>query len=162
VDGKQSSALSDYKKAIKLDKHQAVFHANLANAYFSTKDYHGARREIAAALELDPQVFEAEGNGGISAHVLSSEDRARFSFEMAKMYARSNMPDEMLHSLATAAEAGLDVQPEMHKDPYLVKFEFDPRVVVLVRNARMLRATQPTRVILSSQPDAAAEKPLVN
>ena len=34
----------------------------------------------------------------------------------------------MLHSLASAAEAGMDVQPEMRKDPYLAKFEMDPRV----------------------------------
>jgi Flp pilus assembly protein TadD len=159
VDGKQNDALSDYKKAIKLDKRQAVFHANLAGAYFTTKDYHGARREIAAALELDPQIFEVEGTGGVSAHVLSAQDRARFSFEMAKMYARSNMVEEMLHSLATAAEAGLEVQAEMRKDAYLVKFEMDPRVVVLVRNARMLRATQPARVNLSGEQDPSAAKP---
>lgn len=158
VDGKQNSAISDYKKAVKLDKHQAVFHANLASAYFSSKDYHGARREIAAALELDPNVFENEGTGGISAHVLSSEDRARFSFEMAKMYARSSMEDAMLQSLAKAAEAGMDVQAEMHKDPVLAKFEMDPRVVVLVRNARMLRATQPARVNLSGATDPGATK----
>ena len=64
IDGKQVSALGDYKKAVKLDKHKAVFHANLANAYFETKDFRGARREIAAALELDPQVFEMQGTGG--------------------------------------------------------------------------------------------------
>jgi Flp pilus assembly protein TadD len=162
VDGKQNNAISDYKKAIKLDKRQAVFHANLAGADFTAKDYHGARREIAAALELDPQIFEMEGTGGISAHVLSSEDRARFSFEMAKMYARSNMEGAMLHSLATAAEAGMDVQPEMRKDPYLMKFEMDPRVVVLIRNARMLRATEPARVNLSTQSDSTAAKPVVD
>jgi tetratricopeptide (TPR) repeat protein len=162
VDGKQSNAISDYKRAIKLDKHQAVFHANLASAYFSSKDYHGARREIAAALELDPQIFELEGTGGVAAHVLSAEDRARFCFEMAKMYARSNMEDAMLHSLASAAEAGMDVQPEMRKDPYLVKFEMDPRVVVLIRNARMLRATQPARVNLTGAADPGPFKPLLN
>jgi Flp pilus assembly protein TadD len=162
VDGQQNNAISDYKRAIKLDKHQAVFHANLASAYFTTKDYHGARREIAAALELDPQIFELEGTGGISAHVLSAADRARFSFEMAKMYARSNMEEAMLHSLATAAEAGMDVQPEMRKDSYLVKFEMDPRVLVLVRNARMLRATQPARVNLSGTTDSSATKPVVD
>jgi tetratricopeptide (TPR) repeat protein len=161
MDGKQNSAISDYKRAVKLDKHQAVFHANLASAYFTTKDYHGARREIAAALELDPQVFENEGTGGISAHVLSSEDRARFSFEMAKMYARSNMEDAMLHSLGSAAEAGMDVQVEMRHDPYLAKFEMDPRVLVLVRNARMLRATQPARVSLSGTPDQGGAKPVM-
>ena len=46
----------------------------------------------------------------------------------------------MLHSLAKAAEAGMDVQVEMRHDPVLAKFEMDPRVVVLVHNAHELRA----------------------
>lgn len=155
VDGKHSAATSDYKRAIKLDKHQAVFHANLANAYFESKDYRGARREIAAALELDPKVFEQEGTGGIAAHVLSSEDRARFSFEMAKMYARSDLVEQMLHSLAAAAEAGMDVQREMEHDPALGKYEMDPRVVVIVHNAQLLRATRPATVSASGSGSAA-------
>jgi tetratricopeptide (TPR) repeat protein len=143
VDGKEQNALSDYKRAVKLNKHKAVFHANLANAFFENKDYHGARREIAAALELDPQVFEQQGTGGVAAHVLSSNDLAQFSFEMAKMYARSGMQEAMLHSLAKAAEAGMDVQVEMRRDPVLAKYEMDPRVVVLVHNAHELRGGRP-------------------
>ena len=100
LDGKQVAALSDYKKAVKLDKRKAVFHANLANAYFENKDYRGARREIAAALELDPQVFEQQGTGGVAAHVLSSHDLARFSFEMAEDVCAHR------HDRADAARAG--------------------------------------------------------
>jgi tetratricopeptide (TPR) repeat protein len=160
VDGKKSSALSDYKRAIKIDKHQAVFHANLANAYFDTKDYRGARREIAAALELDPKVFEDQGTGGIAAHVLSAEDRARFSFEMAKMYARSDLIEQMLHSLAAAAEAGLDIRHEMEHDPILAPYQMDPRVLVIVHNALMLRASRPDTVSASSG-SSAQPKPLM-
>ncbi len=159
VDGKDTSALSDYKRAVKLNKHKAVFHANLANAYFSTKDYHGARREIATALELDPQVFEQTSTGGVAAHVLSSRDLAQFSFEMAKMYARSGMTDQMLHALAKAAEAGMDVQIEMRHDPVLAHFELDPRVVVLVHNAQVLRGSRPATVSTASP--AAAKSPLM-
>ena len=110
MDGRNSAALSDYKRAIKLSRRNAVFHANLANADFESKDFRGARHEMAAALELDPHVFEQVGTGGIAAHVLSARDQARFSFEMAKMYARSGMEDEMLRALARSAEAGMDVQ----------------------------------------------------
>ncbi len=146
LDGKAVDALSDYKRAVKLDRHKAVYHANLANAFFDAKDFHGARREIAAALELDPKVFDRQGTGGVAAHVLSSKDMAQFSFEMAKMYARSNMEEQMLHALGMAAEAGMDVQIEMHKDPVLVQYEMDPRVVTLVHNALLLRATRPATV----------------
>jgi tetratricopeptide (TPR) repeat protein len=161
VDGKTSSALSDYKRAIKLNKHEAVFHANLANAYFESKDYRGARREIATALELDPMVFEEQGTGGIAAHVLSSQDRARFSFEMAKMYAHSDLQEQMLHSLAAAAESGMDIQREMEHDSVLAKYEMDPRIIVIVHNAQMLRATRPATVSASGG-GTTAVKPLMN
>jgi len=161
IDGRDANALSDYKRAIKLSRHNAVFHANLANAYFESKNDRGARREIATALELDPHVFEAEGNGGISAHVLSARDQARFSFEMAKMYVRTGMIEEMLRALGRAAEAGMDVQREMEHDQLLAKFEMDQRVVVLVRNAQMLRATRtPTISATSPSGSSPAPKPL--
>jgi tetratricopeptide (TPR) repeat protein len=143
VDGANADAVSDYKRAIKLDKHQAVYHANLATAYFGRKDYKGARQEMAAALAIDPKIFDREPSaGGIAAHVLTSEDRARFSFEMAKLYAQGGQEEQMLHSLAMASEAGMDVQREMQKDAVLAKYELDPRVVVLVHNAQALRVNR--------------------
>ena len=60
IDGASLNAISDYKKAIKFDKHQAVYHANLATAYFERKDYDSARREIALAMKLDPEIFERQ------------------------------------------------------------------------------------------------------
>ncbi|HEY4382736.1 MAG TPA: tetratricopeptide repeat protein [Acidobacteriaceae bacterium] len=159
VDGKKSTAVSDYKRAIKLNKREAVFHANLANAYFETRDFRGARREIAAALELNPRIFEDQGTGGIAAHVLSSEDRARFSFEMAKMYARSDMIEPMLHSLSVAAEAGMDIRQEMEHDPVLAKFQMDQRVLVIVHNAQLLRAERPATVSAASGTSSA--KPMM-
>lgn len=143
LDGYSANAVSDYKRAVKLDRREAVFHANLATAYFGQKDYGGARREIAAAIKLDPKIFErTSSDGGVSAHVLSAEDRARLSFEMAKLYARNGLEEQMLHSLSMASEAGMDVQHEMRKDPVLAKFEMDPRVVILVHNAQALRASR--------------------
>lgn len=142
IDGRTQAAISDYKKAIKLRRKSAVFHANLANAYFDARNDRGARHEIAAALELDPHVFEEQGTGGISAHVLSAADAARFAFEMARMYAQTSMEDEMIHALAKAAEAGMDIRHEMEHDAVLARYSMDPRVLTVVRNAEMLRATQ--------------------
>lgn len=141
LDGSAINAISDYKKAIRLKKNEAVFHANLANAYFQTKEYGGARREMNSALKIDPMVFERrEGVGGLEAHVLSTQDRARLSYEMARIYAKSGMEEQMLHALAVASEAGMDVRREMAKDPDLGKFESDPRVLVLVHNAQAMRS----------------------
>lgn len=160
IDGQPDRAVSDYKKAIKLEKHEAVFHANLATAYFQTKNFGGARREMAAAMKIDPHVFDRrEGFGGISAHVLSSQDRAQYSLEMAKLYAQHGLEGEMLHSLAMASEAGMDIQREMRKDPALAKFEMDPRVLVVVHNAQALRASRGNAIsgVMSGPPST---KPL--
>jgi len=161
LDRGAEAAVSDYKRAIKLDKRQAVFHANLATAYFETRNFGGARREMTAALKLDPGIFDKDlSTGGVEAHVLTSEDRARFSYEMAKMYARNGQVDQMLHSLAMASEAGMDVQREMRKDAVLAQFENDPRVVVLVHNGEMLRTGHAATVTASSNAGAAAARPM--
>jgi tetratricopeptide (TPR) repeat protein len=166
LDQSSQAAVNDYKRAIKLDKRQAVFHANLATAYFGTKDYGGARREMALALRLDPKIFEQrEGTGGVEAHVLTSQDRARFAYEMAKLYARAGDQEQMLHSLAMASEAGMDVQREMHRDVALAQFENDPRVVLLVHNAQMVRAGRAATVSAQANggtvPAPPAAKPMI-
>ena len=144
IAGQPLSAISDYKKAIKYDKHSAVYHANLATAYFETKNFTNARKELAVALKIDPGIFSRnQGAGGVEAHVLSSEERARFSYEMAKLYAQTGDEEQMLHSLAMAAEAGMDVQHELRRDPVLGKYIADPRVVLLIHNAEELRSGSP-------------------
>jgi tetratricopeptide (TPR) repeat protein len=164
MNGVAENAVNDYKKAVKLDRRDAVFHSNLATAYFERKDYAAARREIAAALKLDPQIYEhTASSGGVAAHVLSAEDRARLAFEMAKLYARNNQEDEMLRSLAMASEAGMDVQHEMRRDPVLAKFELDPRLVVLVRNAQALRLGRAASASVGAEsaPPLPETKPVV-
>jgi tetratricopeptide (TPR) repeat protein len=163
LDSSWQAAVSDYKRAIKLEKGQAVFHSNLATAYFGTKDYGGARREMATALRLDPHVFDRQdGTGGVEAHVLTSKDRARFAYEMAKLFARGGDQEQMLHSLAMASEAGMDVQREMHRDLILAQFENDPRVVVLVHNAQMMRAAKAGMVSAQGTvPAPPAAKPMM-
>jgi len=161
LDHGAGAAVSDYKHAIKLDRRQAVFHANLATADFETRDFKAARREMSAALVLEPGIFDKDANlGGVEAHVLTSEDRARFSFEMARLYAHSGQQDAMLHALARAAEFGMDVRREMMKDPALAKFESDPRVLTLVHNALLLREGRDPTV--SASADAPLPKPTVN
>lgn len=159
--GNGRKAISDYKRAVKLDKGEAVFHANIATAYFESKKYDAARREIATAMKLDPQIFERTGGaGGIAAHLLSSADAARLAYEMAKLYAQNGMEQEMLHSLAKACEAGMDIQREMHRDPVLAKFELDPRVVVIVRNAQALHDTAPTTASVRAGTSSALGPPV--
>lgn len=140
IQGSPSSSISNYKRAIKLNKHSAVYHANLATAYFQTQNFGGARKELAEAMKLDPNIFNRkDGSGGMEAHVLSSDERARFSYEMAKLYAQKGLEEQMLHSLAMAGEAGMDLPHELRKDAVLGKYLTDPRVVLLIQNAELIR-----------------------
>ena len=106
------SALLSYKRALKLDRKSAISHSNLGLTYVQLKDYESARRELVAALRLDPDIFQHSSGSGVSLHMLSTEDRADFAFEMAKVYARAGNQAEMLRSLETAAEAGIGYHSE--------------------------------------------------
>ncbi len=140
------SAVNDYKKAVKLDHASAVFHANLSTAYFEAKNYKGARKEADEALKLDPLVFQHSSGAGVAAHILSVEDRARFAFEMAKLYAQHGQEAEMLHALGVACENGMDIAPAMAKDPTLSKYRNNPGVALVIENARELHGGTPSIV----------------
>lgn len=142
LDGNQRKAINDYKKAVKLDRSSAVFHSNLGTAYFDKKDFKRARAEMALAVQLDPHVFENKGTSGVSAHILSGNDRAKFCFEMARMYASQGNEAAMIHSLTMASEGGFDVATEMMKDKTMAQYRGDPRVVSLIQNGAALKQGQ--------------------
>ncbi len=140
VDGKMRAATSDYRKAVKLNGNSAVFHANLAIALVEGKDFEEARKEFSTALDLDPELETRRDNAaGIAARVLSGEDRARYCMEMARVYASKGMTEAMLHSLAMAAENGIDLHKAMIADPVLVAYDKDPRVVLLIQNTKAMK-----------------------
>jgi tetratricopeptide (TPR) repeat protein len=140
IDGRFSTAISDYGRAIKLDKKSATFHSNLATALFEEKKYKDARTQFKIALELDPDVAHHDGVGGLTAHMVSPEDHARYCFEMAKLYADLGDETNMLHYLTMASEGGFDVLGEMRSDASLDRYRKDVRVILLVRNAKALRS----------------------
>jgi tetratricopeptide (TPR) repeat protein len=135
-----ATAISLYKRSVKLDKNSAIYHSNLGMAYFDSRDFKNSRKELATALRLDPEVFTHNSSAGVSAHVLSPEDRAQFCIEMAKTYALAGNEAEMMHSLSMASEAGANLIAEMSKDKELARYKDDPRVLLLVQNAKALKA----------------------
>ena len=142
MDGRFATAISDYSRAIKLDKKSATFHSNLATAYFEEKKYKDAREQYKIALRLDPEVAHHDGVGGMSAHLVSPEDHARYCFEMARLYAELGDETNFLHYLTMASEGGFDVMAEMRGDNQLSSYRKDPRVILLVKNAHALRSGQ--------------------
>jgi len=140
IDGRFATSISDYSRAIKLNKTSAIYHSNLATAYFEEKDYKAARQQFKIALRLDPDVAHHDGVGGLTAHMVSPEDHARYCFEMARLYAELGDETNMFHFLTMASEAGFDVMGEMRSDNMMDHYRKDPRVILLVKNARALRS----------------------
>ena len=139
MQGRFGSAISDYSRAIKLNKKSAIYHSNLATALFEEKKYKDARDHFKIALELDPDMAHHDGTGGITAHMLSPEDHARYCFEMARLYAEMGNEPKMLEYLTKASEGGFDVMSEMKADSTLDHYRKDARVILLVQNAKALR-----------------------
>jgi tetratricopeptide (TPR) repeat protein len=153
MDGRFATAISDYGRAIKLNKTSAIYHSNLATALFEEKKYKDARGQFKIALQLDPDVAHHDGTGGLTAHMLSPEDHARYCFEMARLYADLGDEANMLHYLTMASEGGFDVLGEMRSDSTLDRYRKDARVILLVQNAKALRSGR------ASIDDAASKVP---
>jgi len=140
IDARFGTAISDYSRAIKLNRASAIYHSNLATAYFEQKDYKNARQQFKIAIKLDPDVAHRDGVGGLTAHMVSPEDHARYCFEMARLYAELGDETDMFHYLTMASEAGFDVMEEMRSDSMMERYRKDARVILLVKNARALRS----------------------
>ena len=107
----------------------AIYRSNLATALFEEKNYKHAREQFKLAIKLDPDVAHHDGVGGLTAHMVSPEDHARYCFEMARMYSELGDEVNMFHYLAMASEAGFDVMSAMH-DGDMSKYRKDPRVIL--------------------------------
>ena len=125
-------AIRFYNKAIELSPDSASFHSNLGSAYFSKKDYERANQEYARALTLDPEVFEHHSPAGVSMHATTLEDRARFSYVIAKMYAKSGDTEHCLQYLRKAMEEGFAVAQNFAKDREFDNYRKDSRFVSLL------------------------------
>ena len=138
--GNFPAAIVDYSKAVKLNRNNALFHANLGAAYFAIKDYESGRHEFDTAIKLDADVFHQGAAGGTMVHVLTTDDRGRFAFEMARLAAGHRDEEEMLHWLSVAAEANFKIGDFMGGAKELSVYAKDPRVLVILRNQRTLQS----------------------
>lgn len=130
--GKYDRAISEYKKAIELEEMAASFHSNLGSAYFAQKKYELAAAEYGRAVQLDPEIFERISGGGVSAHLQSPEDKAYFSYVLARMYAQMGDFDRSLKALRRAIEDGYDVKGKVYNDDKFAKLREDPRFTELM------------------------------
>lgn len=125
-------AVRYYRKALSLNDANASFHNNLGTALFAQHLLDEAMAEFVRAVELDPEVFLRSQRGGMSAQISSPEDRAAYSYLLAKIYARRGEMDRCLDCLKTAKEEGYARLQNVYKDPEFEALRQDPRLAIVV------------------------------
>jgi tetratricopeptide (TPR) repeat protein len=125
-------AVKQYEKAIAIDNTSASFYNNLGAAYFSKRSFDAAVAAYQHAMELDPEVFERSSRGGVQAQLPSPEDRARYDYTVAKLYAKMGLSDQSLEYLKKAIEEGYKDVKNVYKDAEFVQLRKDPKFTQLM------------------------------
>ena len=110
-------AVNQYRKALRITPNSASIYSNLGTAYFARKEYKLATETWQQALALDPDVFENRSTRGVLLQEKSVEERAKFHYYMAKMYAKSGSNDRALLYIRKALEEGFKEKKKFEEEP---------------------------------------------
>jgi tetratricopeptide (TPR) repeat protein len=122
------AAAKRFKKAVALEETRASFHVNLGAAWFSQKKLDRAIAEYTRAVELDPDALKQESRVGITAQIASPEERARYSYMLAKIYAKRGDVDGCVQCLKKAKEEGYRDLANVYKDEEFSRMRDNPKL----------------------------------
>jgi len=135
-------AISWYNKALKLSSSQpraASIYMNLGTAYFSRKKYADASEAYQTALKIDPEVFEHHSNFGVMLEERTVEERAKYHYYLAKLYAKNGRNELALQYLRKALEEGFREKEKLAKDPeFATMRDTDEFKLLLASSPRVL------------------------
>ncbi|MDT8069035.1 MAG: tetratricopeptide repeat protein [Terriglobia bacterium] len=131
--GDYRKAISRYKEALAL-RDSASFHSNLGSVYFAQKKVALAMNEYLLALQLDPGVFERSSTTGLIGRVSRPEERAKYAFMLARLYAKVGDVDHAITQIRTALENGYSELDPLYKDQVFAAVRNDPRFLQLMEN----------------------------
>jgi tetratricopeptide (TPR) repeat protein len=107
---KYGAAVKQYEKAIQIDNSAASFFSNMGAAYFSKRSFEQA----------------------VQAQLPSPEDRARYDYTVAKLYAKMGLSEQSLEYLRKAMEAGYKDLKNVYKDVEFAQLRKNPRFTELM------------------------------
>jgi tetratricopeptide (TPR) repeat protein len=102
-------AISWYNRALKIapnETRSASIYMNLGTAQFARKRYNDAVKSYQIALSLDPEIFERHGNFGVILQERTVQERAKYNFFIAKLYAQNGRNELAIQYLRKALEGG--------------------------------------------------------
>ena len=113
-------SITYYQRAIKLAPRaprSASIYSNLGTALFARKQYKEAADAFQTAMGLDPDVFEHSSSYGVMLEERTVQERAKYHYYVAKMYAKNGRTELALQYLRKALEEGLKERKQLEKDP---------------------------------------------
>ena len=113
-------SITYYQRAIKIAPQQersASIYSNLGTSYFARKQYKAAADAFQTALTLDPDVFEHRSSFGVMLEERNVEERAKYHYYVAKLYAKNGRNELALQYLRKALEEGFKERKLLEKDP---------------------------------------------
>ena len=112
-------AIGWYNRALKVapeDSKSASIYMNLGTAYFARKQYEKATDAYQTAMRIDPDVFERHGNVGVILEERSVEEKAKYHFYLAKLYAKGGRSDLALQYLRKSLEEGFKEKKKLEDE----------------------------------------------
>jgi tetratricopeptide (TPR) repeat protein len=113
-------SISYYQRAIKIAPQEgksASIYSNLGTSYFARKQYKEAADAFQTAMTLDPEVFEHRSSVGVMLEERNVEERAKYHYYVAKLYAKNGRDELALQYLRKALEEGFKERKQLEKDP---------------------------------------------
>lgn len=114
---KYRTAISRYRKSLALKPDAASVWGNLGTAYYARGKYEEMASAYKKALELDPMVFEHRNSFGVLLQERTVADRARYHYELARMYAHTGQTELALQYLRKSLEEGFKDKTKLHEAP---------------------------------------------
>lgn len=129
---KYRTAINRYKKAIGLQPGKASFWSNLGTAYYSQGKFPQMMEAYDKAIALDPEIFEHRGVVGTEMQDRTVADRARYHFELAKLYAKIGKDDLAMQYLRHSFEEGFKDKDKVRKSPEFAGLLDKPEFIELM------------------------------
>ena len=108
-------------------------HSNLGTAFFARKQYDIAAIEYQRALELDPNVFENRSSQGTVLQERTVLERAKFHFQLAKVYAKAGQNERAIQYLRKALEEGYSERVKIAADDAFQALRDYPEFQILLK-----------------------------